>query len=144
MHLLFNWWIPKFHCDHAGWYIILEQLWSWKWSFLILENVWKRLLYAISSPNWIGSESHTKNLLFLKTREAFEILNWRKSMIRPVVFGKFLFIVSYPEEVKWNKSIEECLWFNYGYLMHNTVKQTSPYLNLCSSCLKELQILISM
>lgn len=45
-------------------------------------------------------------------------------MIRPVFLGRFLFIVSYPEEVKWNKSIEERLWFNYGYLICNAVMQT--------------------
>ena len=39
-------------------------------------------------------------------------------MIRPVFFGGFLFIVNYPGEAKWNKSIEECLLFNYSYLVH--------------------------
>lgn len=39
-------------------------------------------------------------------------------MIRPVIFGRFLFIVGYIEEAKWNKSIEECLLFNYSFLVH--------------------------
>lgn len=46
-------------------------------------------------------------------------------MMRPVFWGRYLFIGRCPEEVIWSKSVEECSWFDYSFLVHNAVLHTS-------------------
>lgn len=40
----------------------------------------------------LASKATLKNLLFLKTREAFESFNWRNDMIRPVFLEDFFLL----------------------------------------------------